>query len=87
VSPRVSMGPRRGTSTWSFGGPSTSWGPLRGPEATFQPLAPMTPGEVISGAGHAPPPLCPAMSHDPLPTKTCPVCNREFEWRKKWEDE
>jgi hypothetical protein len=27
------------------------------------------------------------MSHDPLPTKTCPVCNREFEWRKKWEDD
>jgi hypothetical protein len=20
-----------------------------------------------------------------LPTKTCPVCNREFTWRKKWE--
>ena len=24
------------------------------------------------------------MSHQNLPTKTCPVCNREFEWRKKW---
>ena len=22
-----------------------------------------------------------------LPTKTCPVCNHEFEWRKKWEDD
>ena len=22
-----------------------------------------------------------------LPTKVCPVCNREFEWRKKWEDD
>ena len=31
--------------------------------------------------------LCLTMSHDPLPTKTCPVCNREFEWRKKWEDD
>ncbi|CAO3450516.1 DUF2256 domain-containing protein [Azospirillum largimobile] len=20
-----------------------------------------------------------------LPTKTCPVCNRPFTWRKKWE--
>lgn len=20
-----------------------------------------------------------------LPTKTCPVCKREFTWRKKWE--
>jgi hypothetical protein len=20
-----------------------------------------------------------------LPTKTCPVCNRPFSWRKKWE--
>lgn len=20
-----------------------------------------------------------------LPTKTCPVCNRPFAWRKKWE--
>lgn len=28
-----------------------------------------------------------AMSHQNLPTKTCPVCNREFEWRKKWEDD
>ena len=24
--------------------------------------------------------------HD-LPTKTCPVCNRTFTWRKKWEDD
>lgn len=23
----------------------------------------------------------------PLPTKTCPVCERDFEWRKKWEDD
>ena len=22
-----------------------------------------------------------------LPTKVCPVCNRTFEWRKKWEDD
>ncbi len=28
-----------------------------------------------------------AVSHKNLPTKTCPVCNREFEWRKKWEDD
>jgi hypothetical protein len=27
------------------------------------------------------------MAHDDLPTKTCPVCDREFEWRKKWEDD
>jgi hypothetical protein len=29
------------------------------------------------------------MSHQKgnLPTKTCPVCGREFEWRKKWEDD
>ena len=31
--------------------------------------------------------MLPAMSHQNLPTKTCPVCNREFEWRKKWEDD
>ena len=30
---------------------------------------------------------CPPVSHKNLPTKTCPVCNREFEWRKKWEDD
>ncbi len=28
-----------------------------------------------------------AVSHNDLPTKTCAVCNREFEWRKKWEDD
>lgn len=22
----------------------------------------------------------------PLPTKKCPVCGFDFEWRKKWED-
>ena len=22
-----------------------------------------------------------------LPTKVCPVCNRAFEWRKKWADD
>ena len=29
------------------------------------------------------------MSHQKgrLPTKTCPVCNREFAWRKKWKDD
>jgi hypothetical protein len=30
---------------------------------------------------------CVSMSHQTLPTKTCPVCNRDFEWRKKWEDD
>ena len=28
-----------------------------------------------------------AMSTGNLPTKVCPVCNREFEWRKKWKDD
>lgn len=22
-----------------------------------------------------------------LPTKVCPVCNRKFEWRRKWKDD
>ena len=26
-------------------------------------------------------------SSSDLPTKICPVCNRPFEWRKKWEDD
>ncbi|WP_106568889.1 DUF2256 domain-containing protein [Cecembia rubra] len=25
------------------------------------------------------------MKKEHLPTKTCPVCNRPFSWRKKWE--
>jgi len=25
------------------------------------------------------------MKKSNLPTKTCPVCNRPFTWRKKWE--
>ena len=25
------------------------------------------------------------MKKQHLPTKVCPVCNREFSWRKKWE--
>ncbi|WP_113925463.1 DUF2256 domain-containing protein [Cognataquiflexum aquatile] len=25
------------------------------------------------------------MKKSELPTKTCPVCNRPFAWRKKWE--
>ncbi|MEM1027157.1 MAG: DUF2256 domain-containing protein [Planctomycetota bacterium] len=29
----------------------------------------------------------PRGNHNPqnLPTKTCPVCGRDFAWRKKWE--
>lgn len=25
------------------------------------------------------------MPRTPLPSKTCPVCRRDFTWRKKWE--
>ncbi|MCS4433637.1 DUF2256 domain-containing protein [Aquiflexum gelatinilyticum] len=25
------------------------------------------------------------MKKSELPTKTCPVCNRPFTWRKKWQ--
>nr|WP_297349176.1 DUF2256 domain-containing protein [uncultured Glaciecola sp.] len=25
------------------------------------------------------------MKKSDLPSKTCPVCNRPFNWRKKWE--
>ena len=24
------------------------------------------------------------MAQKPLPSKTCPVCGREFKWRRKW---
>jgi len=27
----------------------------------------------------------PNKQQDNLPTKTCPVCQRDFTWRKKWE--
>ncbi|MGB3509939.1 MAG: DUF2256 domain-containing protein [Microcoleaceae cyanobacterium] len=27
-----------------------------------------------------------AKSKSDLPTKTCPICNRPFTWRKKWAD-
>ncbi|WP_339662466.1 DUF2256 domain-containing protein [uncultured Polaribacter sp.] len=25
------------------------------------------------------------MKKEQLPTKNCPICNRPFTWRKKWE--
>ncbi|WP_370299204.1 DUF2256 domain-containing protein [Roseivirga thermotolerans] len=28
--------------------------------------------------------VIPSMKKGQLPTKICPVCNRPFEWRKKW---
>ena len=28
--------------------------------------------------------LCPQMKKSNLPTKLCPICSRDFTWRKKW---
>jgi len=27
-----------------------------------------------------------ARTHNPRPSKICPVCQRPFTWRKKWQD-